>query len=169
LIYSWRGHLCQDCISWEEEWQNKIWIEKERFMMLVKGGRNADRHCFRRDVGMGSRSEKQLDDWGMILDTSFADTEVKELSIVGVFFCGIWGDDIVGEDFQAVCSLRILSEKKVTNICDSDWEEAIEGSRRVGLCSRRVLMEFQSLRGFEEEEAIKEALKRFLAAITAEW
>jgi len=29
-------------------------------------------------------------------------------------------------------------------------------------------MEFQSLRGFEEEEAIREALKRFLAAIKAE-
>jgi len=28
-------------------------------------------------------------------------------------------------------------------------------------------MEFQSLRGFEEEEAIREALKRFLAAIIA--
>jgi len=29
-------------------------------------------------------------------------------------------------------------------------------------------MEFQSLRGFEEKEAIREALKRFLAAIIAE-
>jgi len=29
-------------------------------------------------------------------------------------------------------------------------------------------MEFQSLRGFEEEEAIREALKLFLAAIIAE-
>jgi len=28
-------------------------------------------------------------------------------------------------------------------------------------------MEFQSLREFEEEEAIREALKRFLAAIVA--
>jgi len=31
-----------------------------------------------------------------------------------------------------------------------------------------VLMEFQSLRGFEEEEAIRDALKCFLAAIIAE-
>jgi len=29
-------------------------------------------------------------------------------------------------------------------------------------------MEFQSLRGFEEEDAIRQALKRFLAAIIAE-
>jgi len=32
----------------------------------------------------------------------------------------------------------------------------------------RVLMEFQSLRGFEDEEALREALKRFLVAIIAE-
>jgi len=64
--------------------------------------------------------------------------------------------------------LRILSEKKVANICDSDCEEASEGRRGEGLRSRRVLMEFQSLRAFEEEEAIREALKRFLAAIIAE-
>jgi len=30
-------------------------------------------------------------------------------------------------------------------------------------------MEFQSVRGFEEEDAIREALKRFLVAILAEW
>jgi len=29
-------------------------------------------------------------------------------------------------------------------------------------------MEFQSLRGFEEEEAMREAMKRFLAAIIAQ-
>jgi len=31
-------------------------------MMLVKVGRSADRHCLRRDVGMGSISEKELDE-----------------------------------------------------------------------------------------------------------
>jgi len=31
-------------------------------MTLVKVGRSADRHCFMRDVGIGSRSEKELDD-----------------------------------------------------------------------------------------------------------
>jgi len=58
-------------------------------MMLVKVGRSADGHCFRRDVGMGSRSEKELDDREMILDTSFSETKVKELSMVGVFFGGL--------------------------------------------------------------------------------
>jgi len=31
-------------------------------MMLVKVGRSAYRHCLRRDVGIGSRSEKELDE-----------------------------------------------------------------------------------------------------------
>jgi len=34
---------------------------RERFMMLVKVGRSADRHGLRRDIGMRSRSEKELD------------------------------------------------------------------------------------------------------------
>jgi len=64
--------------------------------------------------------------------------------------------------------LRILSEKKLANICDSDGEEAIEGRRGEGLRSRRVLLEFECLRRFEEEEAIRESLKRFVAAIITE-
>jgi len=56
----------------------------------------------------------------MILDTSSSEIKEKALSVVGVFFGGIRGDEIVEEDFKAVCSLRILSEKKVANICDSD-------------------------------------------------
>jgi len=104
----------------------------------------------------------------MILDTSSSEIKEKALSMVGVF-AWIWSNEIVEEDFKAVCSLRILSEKKVANICDSDWEEASEGRRGVGLTFKDSIMEFQSLQGFEEEEAIKEALKRFLAAIIAEW
>jgi len=40
----------------------KVPEARERFMMLVKVGRSADMHCLRRDVGMGSRSENELDD-----------------------------------------------------------------------------------------------------------
>jgi len=35
---------------------------RERFMMLVKVSKSADRHCLRRYLGMGSRSEKELDE-----------------------------------------------------------------------------------------------------------
>jgi len=34
----------------------------KRLTMLVMVGRSADRHCLRRDVGVGSRSEKESDD-----------------------------------------------------------------------------------------------------------
>jgi len=90
---------------------------------------------------MGSRSEKKLDEWEMILDTSSSETNEKELSMVGVFLGGIWGEETVKEDFKVEYSLRILSEKKVANICGSDWEESSEGRRGEGLRSRRVLME----------------------------
>jgi len=96
-------------ISWEEEWQNKIWIDQERyqletrgrFMMLVNVGRSADRHCLRRDVGMGPRSEKELDEWEMILDTSSSETKEKEPSMVGEFLGGTWGAVTVEEVFKA--------------------------------------------------------------------
>jgi len=108
---------------------------------------------------MGSRSEKELDEWEMILDTSFSETKKKKLSMVGVFLGRIWGDETVEEDFKAEYSLTILSEKKLPNICDSDWEEAKERSRGEGLSSRRVRVD--GIPKFEEEDAIREALKRY--------
>jgi len=62
-----------------------------------------------------------------------------------------------------------LSEKKVANICESNLQEATDGSCEAGLRSRRVLMAFQILRGLADLEDTKEALKRFLASIIAEW
>jgi len=90
---------------------------------------------------MWSRSEKELDEWEMILDTSSSETKGTELNMVGVFLGRVWGEETVEEDFKAECSLRILFEKEVANICDSDWEQASEGRRREGLRSSRVLME----------------------------
>jgi len=36
---------------------------KDRLTMLVMVGRSADRSCFRREVGIGSWSQKVLDAW----------------------------------------------------------------------------------------------------------
>jgi len=43
-----------------------------------------------------------------------------------------------------------------------------EGRRGIGSRSRIILMKFQSMPELDEEEAIREALKRFLAAIIAQ-
>jgi len=68
----------------------------------------------------------------MNLDTSSSEIKGKELSMVGEYLGEIWGEETVEEDIKAECSLRILSEMKVANICDSDWEEYSEGRRGEG-------------------------------------
>jgi len=40
---------------------------KDRLTMLVMAGRGAGKHCFRIEVGIGSRSQKVLDDCEMDL------------------------------------------------------------------------------------------------------
>jgi hypothetical protein len=84
--------------------------------MLVKVDRRAGKHFFRREVGIGSRSQKVSDELRMILDTSSSVAGVKKLRLVGVSRGRVCGDELVETDFKAVCSLRILSEKKVANI-----------------------------------------------------
>jgi len=43
----------------------------------------------------------------------------KTLRLVGACRGGVWGDESAEEDFNAVWSFLILSEKKVANICES--------------------------------------------------
>jgi len=62
----------------------KVTVEREGLMVLVTLGRSADEHCLRRDMGMGSRSQKVFDECEMILDTFFSETEHDELRMVGV-------------------------------------------------------------------------------------
>ena len=42
--------------------------KRDRLMMLVMTGERTDMHCFRRDVGMGSRSHDLSGDNSMIFD-----------------------------------------------------------------------------------------------------
>jgi len=53
-------------------------------MILVKVGRNAYKHCLRRYVGIGTRSQKVVDEREMILDISSSQTEQSELRMIGV-------------------------------------------------------------------------------------
>ena len=85
-------------------------------MMLVKVERRVGKHCLRRDVGIGSRSQKALDELRMILDISASVAGANESRLVGVSRGRVCGDELVVTDFKAVWSLRILSEKKEANI-----------------------------------------------------
>ena len=61
-------------------------VSSERLMMCVMVGNSACKHCLRRDVGRGSRSQKLLEELRMIFDTSSSVTGLKKLRQIGVFF-----------------------------------------------------------------------------------
>jgi len=64
--------------------------------------------------------------------------------------------------------LRTLSKKKEANMLARDLDSMLEGSCDIGLRLRSLLIEFQSLRGFLEEDEMSEKLKTFLAWIMVE-
>jgi len=64
-------------------------------------------------------------------------------------------------DFRAEWILRPLWEKKDANMLGKDLESIVDGSCDFGLRRRSLLMEFQSLRGSEDDDEISEELKTF--------
>jgi len=58
-------------------------VLKERLTMFVIVGRSAGRHCFRIEVGIGSRSQKELDDCEMSLLISSLVAGLKKVGLVG--------------------------------------------------------------------------------------
>ena len=52
--------------------------------MSVEVDRRVGKHCLRRDVEIGSRSQKVLDELRMILDISASVAGANELRVVGV-------------------------------------------------------------------------------------
>jgi hypothetical protein len=89
--------------------------ERDRLMMLVMTGERTDIHCFRREVGIGSRSQNLSGDERMILVTSSLVTGWNSNRLVGVDggsgVCGsgIWLLEIVEEIL--IRSWSILSLK----------------------------------------------------------
>jgi len=57
---------------------------KDRLIMLVMVGRSAGTSCFRREVGIGSSSQKVLDDWDTSLQMSSSVAELKKVRLVGI-------------------------------------------------------------------------------------
>jgi len=83
------------------------------FILVVKVGKSSDKHCLRSEVEIAECVRRVRDDcW------QFFFSDVGEmLRLVGVCWGGVWGDESVEEDFNAVRSLWILSEKKLAYIC----------------------------------------------------
>jgi hypothetical protein len=59
-------------------------VLRERLTMSVIVGRSIGRHCLRIDVGMGSRSQKVLDDRLMSLESSSLEAGVKTVRLAGM-------------------------------------------------------------------------------------
>ena len=62
---------------------------RDMFTMVVKVVKRADKHCLRREVGIGSRSQNELEDLEIILETSSSLTWEKTLRFVGVCRGGV--------------------------------------------------------------------------------
>jgi len=58
-------------------------VFKDRLTIFVIVGRSAGRHCFRIEVGIGSKSQKELDDCEMILLISSLVAGRKQVRLVG--------------------------------------------------------------------------------------
>ena len=65
-------------------------VTRDRLMMLVRVDRRAGKHFFRREVGIGSRSQTVSDALRMNLDTSSSVAGLKKLRLVGVSRGRVW-------------------------------------------------------------------------------
>jgi len=59
-------------------------VKRDRLMMLVIVGKRIWEHCFKRDVGIGSKSQLVSGDWERSLKTSSVVTQVKDEKLGGV-------------------------------------------------------------------------------------
>jgi len=118
---------------------------------------------------MGSRSQIVLDDWDISLVSSSIETGVKIVRLGGMYRGWKWGEVLVECDLIVEWSLSTLLEKKLANMEGRDLKSILDGSWEIGMRCRSLLMELQSLRGFEEEEEISDELKCLLAWIMDEW
>jgi len=138
--------------------------------MSVIVGRSIGRHCCRIDVGIGSRSQKVLDDWDMSLESSSLENRLEDHKIRRnvTWFKMRWSFGRIRLDI-AEWSLSTLLGKKLANMEGRDLKSVLDDSWEIGLRCRSLLMVCQSLQGFEEEEEISDELKSLMAWIMDEW
>jgi len=88
--------------------------------VLILGSRIWER-CFKRDVGIASKSQLVSGDWEKTLETSSAVAQVKDDKLGGVDRGGKWGEAELRLIRRLVWSLWILLQKKLAN----DWDNRI--------------------------------------------
>jgi len=91
-------------------------VERDILMMLVIVGSRIGEHCFKRDVGIGSKSQLVSADWERSLETSSMVTQVKDDKLGGVRGGGKWGEVEIRLMSKLVWSLwACLPDSYVTN------------------------------------------------------
>jgi len=101
-------------------------VERDRLMMLVIMGSRIWEQCFKRNVGIGSKSQLVSGDWERSLETSSGVTQVMDEKLGGVKGGGKWGEVEIRLMSKPVWSLWILSEKKKTNTRDLENHKRVE-------------------------------------------
>jgi len=168
LSANWRRFVCVAGRLSRTVFQliRKMPVERDRLMMLVIVGSRIWEHCFKRDVGIGSKSQLAVGDWEKSLETSSLVTQVKDETFGGVNGGGKWGEVEIRLISQIVWSLWILSEKLA-----KDWHKRLRESQesRSGKEERwrSTLIVFQSWRGLVELDEMREEVR--LAFMMAAW
>jgi len=77
--------------EWIREEEDASW---DRLMMLIIAGSNKWEYCFnfKRDVGIGSKSQLVSRDWKSSLETSSVVKQVKYEKLGGVIGGKMWGE-----------------------------------------------------------------------------
>ena len=116
----------------------------------------------------------------LLVATQFIDPE-RMKAWVELVCSGRWTSDLQYDTHEWTCAgvasdltnwasqTDTLLERNEANMSGKEFESTVDGSCEVGLRWRSLLIEFQSLRGFEDDEEMSEELKTFLAWIMAEW
>jgi len=119
-------------------------LARDRLMMLVIVGSRIWEHCFKRDVKIGSQSQLVSGDWERSLETSSVVTQVKDEKLGGVKEGEMWGEVEIRLMSKLVCSLWILSEKKLAKDWHRRLRESWEGRAGKEERWRSILIFFQS-------------------------
>ena len=124
-------------------------VDRDRLTMERKTGAMAVEICLSRDVGIGSRSQKELDDCVISSEISGRVAGVRVSRTGGVIGGGKWQGVVDGLERRLRWSLATLSEKKVAKSWGREEKGIVDGREIGGLRCKILLTVFHRRRGFE--------------------